>query len=1302
TIVYKGLLMAHQLGEFYLDLGRSEYQTALAVYHQRYSTNTTPTWQRAQPFRALAHNGEINTLQGNINWMRSRSAELESELLDTDLLRPVLDVSGSDSAILDNALELLSLSGRDLVHAAMMLVPEAWEEIPDLDQARRDFYRYHSTLVEPWDGPAGLAFTDGRIVAALLDRNGLRPLRYTLTHDGLVVAGSEVGTLDIEPDRVKKFGRLGPGQVLAIDTQTGQILENASVKAKYCAGKPYGEWLKQHMVDAGAVGTAAAAASAPELAADAVERLQAAFGYTSEELTVVLRPMVEDGKEPNGSMGDDTPNAVLSFQDRPLFHYFKERFAEVTNPPIDHLRERLVFSLRTLLGARGNLLAERPEQAHLIELKSPILLDEELSALRALGDSDPAFRSATLPTVFPAADGPAGLQRAVRELCRRAEAAVRDGAHLLILSDRALDEQHALIPSLLATAAVHHHLLRTELRNRASLVVESGEPREVHHFAALVGYGAGAVNPYLALASATHMRLREELDDTQARKHFKKAVENGLLKVMSKMGIATVDSYCGAQIFEAVGLDAELIDECFTGTPSVVSGNTFEHIGELVLRWHREAFGPAFKKLGMYGFYKPRKDGEYHDWSPQTARMIHEATQLGLGVLDRDFTEHYAKYKEFAALVQSHKGQLRDLLDFTSEREPIDLSEVEPVEAIVKRFSTAQMSLGSLSSEAHETLAIAMNRLGGRSGSGEGGEDPARYGTERQSAVKQIASGRFGVTPAYLANAVELQIKMAQGSKPGEGGQIPGHKVSDYIARLRHTVPGVALISPPPHHDIYSIEDLAQLIYDLKRANPQAEVSVKLVSQTGVGIIAAGVAKGYSDLILISGNAGGTGSSPLNSIKNAGLPWEIGLAETQQALVANGLRGKVGVRADGGMKTGRDIVVAALLGADEFSFGTGAMISEGCIMARVCHTNNCPVGIASQKPELREKFPGTPESVMNYMCYVAQEVREILARLGYRSLQEVIGRTELLQQITTGHPASDRLDLSPLLAKPDGWENSARHRVDARNPLPHEERLEAKIVEAAEPALAKRAPVKLRLSIRNSDRTVGATLSYEIAKRYGDEGLPHGSVQVAFVGQAGQSFGAFLSPGVHFTLEGQANDYVGKGLAGGEIVVRPPKELPIIPHENVICGNTVLYGATNGAFYAAGRAGERFCVRNSGALAVVEGIGDHGCEYMTGGVVVVLGPTGYNFGAGMTGGQAFVYDVDGRFNRRYNAQLVEAVPVSGFEEQRLLKKILLDHFERTNSQQALKILSNWEVEVRRFLRVAPISEVGAIESSNEG
>ncbi len=1327
TIVYKGLMMAAQLAEFYPDLADPEFRTAGVIYHQRYSTNTAPSWQRAQPFRRLAHNGEINTLQGNVNWMRARQQGLQAPFLGPlgEMAWPFIDPNSSDSGQLDNAVELLHLGGRSLPHVMMLLVPEAWEGIPDLPAARRDFYRYHACLMEPWDGPAALVFGDGRSFGAILDRNGLRPMRYAITDDGWVFAGSEVGLVDVDVRRIRKYGKLGPGQLLLADLEAGRILESDAVKEEVCGRRSYGAWLAEHLVSireetAGGIagGEAAAddedAAAVPGALASGAEgrarllRLQRAFSYTKEERVNVIRPMVEHGHEGVGSMGDDTPHAVLSHKERPFFHYFKQCFAEVTNPPIDHLREDLVFSLRVLLGPRPNLLEESPEHAHVIELPSPVLFDRELAAIRRYGEFDPTFRCAVLDTVFPCADGPGGLEPAVRRLCEAADAAVDAGAGILVLSDRAVDTDRVPMPSLMAVGAVHHHLIRTGRRMRVSIIAESGEPREIHHLAVLLGYGANAVNPYLVLADIEDLvaggRIKKIESAQQALRGYRHAAEEGLKKVMSKMGISTVEGYTGAQIFEAIGVDEAVIECCFPGTASRFQGNGFREFGALMLGWHAAAFPEVRGEPVLAGFYRVHKDGETHEFNPAVVETMHAAIRGELIDLRREKEERFGRYRTFlAAAAAGGPSQLRHLLEFRPDRGPVPLDEVEPVTAITRRFSTGNMSLGALSPEAHETLAVAMNRLGGRSACGEGGEDPVRFGTERNSAVKQVASGRFGVTPAYLASALELQIKMAQGSKPGEGGQIPARKVTEYIARIRHTTPGVALISPPPHHDIYSIEDLAQLIYDLKQVNPKAEISVKLVSQSGVGIIAAGVAKGHADIILISGHSGGTGSSPLNSIKNAGLPWEIGLAETQQTLVANGLRGRVALRVDGGFRTGRDVVMAALLGADQFSFGTAAMVAEGCIMMRVCHTDNCPVGVATQQARLREKFTGTPAQVMNYFLLMAEEVREILAGLGYRSLDEVIGRVDLLRQERTGDPAADRLDLSPLLAASRslyGGPVNLRHTGE-RNSLPPEDRLDTHILDAVRDALDRGEPAEPHIRIQNRDRTIGARLAWEIAQTHGDRGLPADTVKVTFDGTAGQSFGAFLTPGVTFHLVGLANDYVGKGMAGGEIVIRPHPDLRGPSHQHVLLGNTVLYGATGGTLFAAGRAGERFAVRNSGAVAVVEGTGDHGCEYMTGGTVVVLGRTGYNFAAGMTGGEAFVLDLDGGFQKRFNDQLVHLTPMLD-QDVRRLQDLIETFVDRTGSERGHEILRDWDAWLPRFFRLAPKDEVRWISSEEEG
>ncbi len=1336
TLVYKGLMIASMLGPFYPDLRDPLYETAIAVFHQRYSTNTFPTWERAQPFRMLSHNGEINTLQGNLTWMQAREAEWRriseartpaveeaitsggSTLASTVArIGPVVDTTGSDSAILDNVLELMVMGGRDIRHAMTMLVPEAWERVQDMDPAWRAFYQFHAGFMEPWDGPAALAFCDGQVVGLALDRNGLRPARYLVTDDGLVVCGSEVGAVQIDESRIIRKGKVGPGQMIAVDLHTGTFEENDQIKSWLAARQPYAEWLEREMqvlAPSGALhisepdepeSSASRASKSPLLG-----ELQRAFGYTAEELSVVLRPMLRDGQEPISSMGDDTPTAVLADRPRPLYNYFKQRFAEVTNPPIDPLREELVMSLSSALGRRAHLLDETPHHAHLLRLSSPVLTDEHLKQLRA--QTDPAFSSETLVALFNASEGVNGLRAALDRLCQQAEQAVADDKVLLIISDRGVDENNAPIPALLALGAVHQHLIRKGLRTQVSLIVESGEPREVHHLACLIGMGAEAVNPYLALASVRALaverdevkskahaaeaesdrRSPQELAD-EAEVNYIHALEKGLLKIMSKMGIAAVDSYCGAQIFEAVGVDQELIERCFSGVPARLGGYGYAGIAADVLEHHDAAFSNRLPhaatrtSLPHPGYYKFKKDGEYHAFSPAVVHALQKAASGG----------GYDAYQAYSKLVHSRPPtELRDLLDFVRSEpqgegaagfQPVPLDEVEPIESIVRRFSTAAMSHGSTSIEAHEVLSIAMNRLGGLSNCGEGGEDPARYGTERNSTIKQVASGRFGVTPAYLASALELQIKMAQGSKPGEGGQIPGIKVSEEIARIRHTTPGVSLISPPPHHDIYSIEDLAQLIYDLKQVNPRAFISVKLVAEAGVGTVAAGVAKGGADVIQISGHSGGTGASPLSSIKNAGVNWELGLAETQQTLVLNGLRGRVRLRVDGGLKTGRDVVLAAMLGADEFSFGTAALVAEGCVMARTCHSNNCPVGIATQRPELRAKFKGTPDDVVHFFLHLAQEVREILASLGARSIDEIVGRTDLLRQVPRGHQAADAIDLRPLLERVDRPGDPIRN-TDAANGRVKLGKLNSRLLEDARAAIESGTPIELAYPIANVDRTVGATLAGEIGARYGEAGLPDGTLTLCFKGSAGQSFGAFLAPGMRMLLDGECNDYVGKGMAGGEIVVRPTAKARYTWHESTIIGNTCLYGATGGALYAAGRAGERFAVRNSGAVAVVEGLGDHGCEYMTGGVVLVIGETGRNFAAGMTGGLAYVYDEHGSFPARCNGELVDLQPLEAQDEENV-RALLVRHAELTCSARAAELLENWSKVRGRFWRVQP-------------
>ncbi len=1286
TVVYKGMLVAPQLARYYRDLEDPDFETALAVYHQRYSTNTFPNWYLAQPFRFLAHNGEINTLQGNCNWMRAREPELHSPVWGGAIrdLTPLIDPDGSDSAKLDNVAEAIFLSGRDVLHTMMMLVPEAWENMPHMVAAWKDFYQYHACLQEPWDGPAALAFTDGEIAGACLDRNGLRPARYKLADDGIIVMGSEAGVVEMDDAHVVEKGRLGPGQMIAVDTRRGKLLRNDEIKQQIAGRKPYGKWVQRQLYH---LGVPASIAADGHLTRESLFQRQRIFGYTLEELSFIIKAMVQDGKEPVFSMGDDTPLAVLARKPRLFYSFFKQRFAQVTNPPIDPLREDLVMSLHTYLGARHSLFEETEEHAHLVHLSSPIITSEELNALRRLKDR--AFKSATLQATFDATKGPDELGEATHALCEAAERAIEDGASILILSDREVSKERAPIPMLVAVGAVHQHLIRQGRRMRASIVAESAEPRDVHHFACLLGYGASAVNPYLGFETVAELIENGEVPDMaleDARKQYRKALDGGIMKIMSKMGISTVTSYQGAQIFEAIGVGQELIDRCFTGTTSWIGGISMRDLGAMALARHHRVFAePAHKRLDDYGYYRYRKDGEEHRNSPAMVKALHTAVTTG----------KYEDYKAFAKIVDEHEPMnIRDLLKFKPQGPPAPLGEVEPASAIVKRFYTSAMSLGALSPEAHVTLAAAMNRLGAKSDTGEGGDEPARYwptasGDSYHSKIKQVASARFGVTIEYLASAEELEIKMAHGSQPGEGGQLPAHKVVEHIARLRHAVPGIQLISPPPHHDIYSIEDLAQLIYDLKQANPRARITVKLVSEAGVGTIAAGVAKGYADNILISGDSGGTGASPLSSIKNAGSPWELGLAETQQVLVLNDLRGRIILRTDGGLRTGRDIVMAALLGAEEYGFGTGALIAIGCKMARQCHLNTCPVGVATQKEELRQKFFGTPDMAVHYMTHVAMDVREILASLGVRSIDEIVGRTDLLEPAEVSDPRAKLLDLSRLLADPDPSGKKPRRRVLPRNNRPGDVPLDDQVLVDAASALALKGPVSLSYPIKNVNRTVGAKVSGELAYRYHTSSLDQQVAELRFTGSAGQSFGAFLAGGLRLVLEGETNDGAGKGMSGGEIILRPSKNARFAPHENIIMGNTCLYGATGGYLFASGRAGERFAVRNSGATAVIEGAGDHCCEYMTAGLVVVLGDTGRNFAAGMSNGAAYVLDETNEFPRRYNPEMVNLDRVTSQEDTTLLRSLIERHRELTGSPKAKLVLDQWERYLPQFWKVAP-------------
>jgi len=1307
TFVYKGMLTPEQLEPFYPDLSDERLSSAIALVHSRFSTNTFPSWPLAHPYRYVAHNGEINTVRGNRNWMRAREALLRSDLIPGDLERlfPICDPEGSDSASFDEVLELLHLGGRSLPHAVLMMIPEAWERHPTMDPARRAFYRFHASLMEPWDGPAAVVFTDGTLAGAVLDRNGLRPARYWVTEDGLVVLASEVGVLDLDPARVVRKGRLQPGRMFLVDTSAGRIVDDDEIKEQLAAELPYQQWLEEQQVDLEDLPPRLMLT--PQHAS--VVRHQRLFGYTTEELRMILAPMAQSGAEPVGSMGHDAALAVLSERPRLLFDYFTQLFAQVTNPALDAIREELVTATRSKLGPEGNLLEPTPASCRQIILPSPIIDNDELAKLRYVNeDGDvPGFQAFAVDGLYPVAGGGAAMAQAIEDVRRRVSEAIAEGANIIILSDRNSDAELAPIPSLLLCAAVHEHLVREKTRTRVGLVIEAGDAREVHHMALLLGYGASAINPYLAFETIDDLiatgRL-SGLSPRQARRNYVKAAVKGIVKVMSKMGVSTVASYTGAQIFEAVGLDRAVVDEYFTGTVSRIGGVGLDVLAEEVAARHRAAHprrpeSRAHRELEVGGEYQWRREGELHLFNPRTVFKLQHATRA----------KRYDIYKEYTAAVDelSAKGAtLRGLLRLrTGAQPPVPIEEVEPVSAIVRRFSTGAMSYGSISAEAHETLAIAMNRLGGKSNTGEGGEDPERFvpdpnGDLRRSAIKQVASGRFGVTIEYLVNADDIQIKIAQGAKPGEGGQLPGHKVYPWIAKTRYSTPGVGLISPPPHHDIYSIEDIAQLIHDLKSANPRARVHVKLVAEVGVGTVAAGVAKAKADVVLISGHDGGTGASPLTSIKHAGIPWELGLAETQQTLVRNGLRDRIVVQVDGQMKTGRDVVVAALLGAEEFGFATAPLVVSGCVMMRVCHLDTCPVGIATQNPELRKRFTGRPEFVEHFFEFVAEEVREILASLGLRSLEEAVGRVDLLDAVEAlDHWKAKGLDLSPILAEPDPGPPTDRRW---RRPQDHglERALDHRFLEACRPAIEERRPVTVELPVRNVDRTVGTLLASEIARRYGGAGLPEDTITVTFRGSAGQSFGAFLPRGVTFRLFGDANDYLAKGLSGGRIVVRPPEGSPFAPEEQVIVGNVVLYGATGGEVFVSGLAGERFCVRNSGALAVVEGVGDHGCEYMTGGRVVVLGPVGRNFAAGMSGGIAYVHDPDARLGERVNPELVDLEPLDD-EDQAFLSTVLARHREETGSALAGRLLAQVPALWGSFVKVMPRDYRRVLEATRE-
>jgi glutamate synthase (NADPH) large chain len=1292
TIVYKGLLLAPQIATFYMELSDPDVMSALCLVHQRFSTNTFPSWQLAHPYRFICHNGEINTLRGNANWMYARQSVLVSPLFGKDMqtLLPIITPGGSDSAMLDNAVELLALGGRTLPHVMSMLIPEAWDNDPEMPQDVKAFYEYHASLMEPWDGPAAVAFTDGRVIGAKLDRNGLRPGRYVVTADGLVIMASEAGVLPVRPEDVRMKGRLAPGRMLLVDTEQKRLISDEEVKKHLATRQPYAQWLKENQIT---LDDLPSPTNVQPTDHKTILMRQRAFGYTDEDLRTILEPSAIKGEEPVGSMGIDTPLACLSDKPQLLFNYFKQTFAQVTNPAIDPIREDLVMSLNSYIGREGNLLDETPKQCHTLKLRHPIISNWRLEKMRSVSWGD--FLATTLSALFPVKGGEQQLKKAVEGLCLRASVAVKSGYTILIISDRGVDATHAPIPSLLALSAVHNHLIREKTRNQVALIVESGEPREVMHFALLLGYGASAVNPYLAIETLEDLYIGghfpAESSWDKVFKSYMKATDKGLLKTFSKMGISTLQSYQGAQIFEAVGLSRSVVERYFTGTASRIEGVNIKILAREALMKHAYAMQPTREsdtQLRVGGEYQYRVSGERHLLNPMTVSKLQHAVRQS----------SFGSFEEFARMVNQQNRDLlmlRGMFDFKPNGPAVPLDDVEPATEIVKRFATGAMSFGSISKEAHETLAIAMNRIGGRSNTGEGGEDEARFrpdanGDLRRSAIKQVASARFGVTTNYLVNADDLQIKISQGAKPGEGGQLPGHKVDEIIARVRHSIPGVGLISPPPHHDIYSIEDLAQLIHDLKNANPRARISVKLVAETGVGTVAAGVAKAHADVILISGYDGGTGASPISSIRHAGVPWELGLAETQQVLVLNDLRSRVRVQVDGKLQTGRDVAVAALLGAEEFGFSTTPLISMGCIMMRKCHLNTCPVGIATQDPELRKKFQGQPENVINFFFYVAEDLRRVMADLGFRTVNEMVGRVDcLIQRTDINHWKAKAIDLSAILYNPPMPSYVGRRCTGAQD---HglEKALDYKLIEMTQEAIENRMPVSLSMPIRNIHRTVGTMLSGEIARRYGSAGLPDDTIQVQFTGCAGQSFGAFLARGVTLTLEGDANDYVGKGLSGGKLVIYHPRQSEFVPEENILIGNVCLYGATGGEAYFGGMAGERFAVRNSGATAVVEGVGDHGCEYMTNGLVVVLGRTGRNFAAGMTGGVAYVLDQFGDFpSVRCNRAEVDLEPVSDQKDVDLLYQLISRHGELTGSTQAKWITENWESTLPKFTKVFP-------------
>jgi len=1290
-IVYKGMLTTEQVRSFYTELNDETVVSAMALVHSRFSTNTFPSWERAHPFHYMIHNGEINTLRGNVNWMHARQTLFATELFgdDMDKIKPIINPDGSDTAMFDNTLEFLFLSGRSMAHAAMMMVPEPWSNHESMSDERKAFYEYHSTLMEPWDGPAALGFTDGVQIGAVLDRNGLRPARYYVTKDDHIILGSEAGTVDIPAEDILYKDRLRPGRMLLVDTKEGRIISDEEVKAEIAAEHPYREWLDEHLVD---LEDLPEAPELPELSHDTVQLRQQAFGYTFEDVRKVLEPMAGSGAEPIASMGYDAPLAVLSERPQRLYNYFKQLFAQVTNPPIDAIREEIITATGTTIGPERNLLNPEPESCRHIKLDTPILSNEQFAKLRHV--RRPGFRAITLPIFFPASEGEAGLRDALKLMCEAADRVISKGHNLLILSDRGVDKENAAIPALLAVSALHHHLIRQGTRTKVALLLESGEPREVHHYALLLGYGVSAVNPYLAFESLDDMirqGLLRGISHEKAVKNYIKAATKGVVKILSKMGISTIQSYRGAQIFEALGLKEEVINEYFTWTPSRIGGIGLDVIAEETLKHHNRAFSEqegGEKELDSGGEYQWRKDGEDHLFSPQTIHTLQMASRAN----------DYKLYKKFSSLIQGEDKKhltLRSLLQFKAGREAVPIEEVESLESIVTRFKTGAMSFGSISKEAHESLAIAMNRLGGKSNTGEGGEDPARFipdanGDSRRSAVKQVASGRFGVTSNYLVNADEIQIKMAQGAKPGEGGQLPGLKVYPWVAEVRGSTPGVGLISPPPHHDIYSIEDLAELVHDLKNANPRARINVKLVSGVGVGTIATGVAKGRADVIMVSGYDGGTGASPMGSIRHAGLPWELGLAETHQTLMLNNLRDRVTLETDGKMMTGRDVAIAVLLGAEEYGFATAPLIVLGCIMMRVCQLDTCPVGVATQNPELRKKFMGDPSHVVNYLRFIAEELREIMAELGFRTIQEMVGRVDILEtKHLIEHYKAKGLDLSGLLYEADMPQSAARYRTQEQN---HGLELSLdmqQLVPLAQPALESGEKVHGTFPILNTNRVVGTILGSEVTRRYGAAGLPEDTISYHFIGTAGQSFGAFLPNGITLSIEGDSNDYFGKGLSGGKITVAPSPKATFVAEDNVIIGNTALYGATSGQAYIRGMAGERFAVRNSGAKVVVEGVGDHGCEYMTGGRVVVLGETGRNFAAGMSGGVAYIYDKKGDFLNHCNLEMVLLERVEESEDVAELRGLIEHHVAYTDSAIGSRVLNDWEESLPRFVKVIP-------------